>query len=183
MRKLLMSAEEMPETVREIARQIAGAGFSGDFVLVGIHEEGVPLAGKLADELERISGRRPQLAKLDISMYRDDIGKTRRLPLIRETDIPFDINDRELILVDDVLSSGRTIRAALDALTDYGRPAKIRLAVLIDRNNPDYPIRADFVGRRIELPEDRRVSVCFEGEGTPGVYDEPWSEKHPVIEE
>ncbi|MCQ2378224.1 MAG: bifunctional pyr operon transcriptional regulator/uracil phosphoribosyltransferase PyrR [Victivallaceae bacterium] len=183
MHKLLIGAEEIPEIIRAVAQKIVDAGFAGDCVLVGIQQDGVPLSEKIADAIAGIAGERPLLAKLDISMYRDDIGKMRRLPLIRETEIPFDINDRELILVDDVLSSGRTIRAALDAITDYGRPALIRLAVLIDRGNPEYPIRADFVGRRIELPADRRVAVRFAPDDAPGVYDEPWIERHPETKE
>ncbi|MCQ2351962.1 MAG: bifunctional pyr operon transcriptional regulator/uracil phosphoribosyltransferase PyrR [Victivallaceae bacterium] len=183
MQKLLMSATKMPEVIRQIARKIVDAGFPGGYALVGIHEEGVPLSEKIADEIGKMSGCRPPLAKLDISMYRDDIGKTKHLPRIRETDIPFDINDRTLILVDDVLSSGRTIRAALDAINDYGRPALIRLAVLIDRGNPEYPIRADYVGKKIELPPDHRITVRFEGEGDPGVFDELWLDKHPSVKE
>ena len=183
MQKLLMSATQMPEVIRQIAREIVDAGFPGGYALVGIHEEGVPLSEKIADEIEKMGGCRPPLAKLDISMYRDDIGKTKHLPRIRETDIPFDINDRTLILVDDVLSSGRTIRAALDAINDYGRPALIRLAVLIDRGNPEYPIRADYVGKKIELPPDHRITVRFEGEGDPGVFDELWLDKHPSVKE
>ena len=106
-------------------------------------------------------GKAPVLGKLDVTMYRDDIGLRRTLPLIRETVIPFNLEGAKVILVDDVLSSGRTIRAALDALTSYGRPALIRLAVLIDRNHPEYPIRPDYVGMRIELPADRKIVVSL----------------------
>ncbi len=183
MQNLLMSAAEMPDVIRQIAQEIVNAKFPDGYALVGIHEEGVPLSERIADAIEAATGARPPLAKLDISMYRDDIGKTKHLPNIRETDIPFDINDRTLILVDDVLSSGRTIRAALDAINDYGRPAMIRLAVLIDRGNPEYPIRADYVGRKIDLPAERRVTVRFEEDGNPGIFDEAWLDKHPVVKE
>lgn len=170
-----MSAGEIPEVIRQMAKDIAKAGLANDFALVGIHQQGVPLAERLCNAIKELTGYQPPLAKLDISMYRDDFSS--RLPRIRETEVPFDVNDRTLILVDDVLSSGRTIRAALDALTDYGRPGIIRLAVLVDRGEPEFPIRADFVGREMTLPSDHRVTVRFEADdkGTPGVYDEIWS--------
>ena len=113
---------------------------------------------------------------LDITMYRDDIGTRNLLPMIHETVIPFDVDDRIIILVDDVLSSGRTIRAALDALTDYGRPGLIRLAVLVDRGEPEFPIRADFVGFEVSLPAERKVLVNFEtvDNVAAGIYDVNW---------
>ena len=116
---------------------------------------------------------------LDITMYRDDIGTRNMLPRIHETIIPFDVNDRVIILVDDVLSSGRTIRAALDALTDYGRPGLIRLAVLVDRGDPEFPIRADFVGFNVSLPAERKVLVNFEDIPgmDAGIYDVNWQTK------
>jgi pyrimidine operon attenuation protein/uracil phosphoribosyltransferase len=109
-------------------------------------------------------------------MYRDDIGTRNLLPMIHETVIPFDVNDKEIILVDDVLSTGRTIRAALDALTDYGRPGLIRLAVLVDRGEPEFPIRADFVGFDVSLPAERKVLVNFEDAESleAGIYDVKW---------
>ena len=109
-------------------------------------------------------------------MYRDDFGTRDILPMINETEIPFDVSDKEIILVDDVLSSGRTIRAALDALTDFGRPGFIRLAVLVDRGEPEFPIRADYVGFNVSLPADRKVKVFFaENNGfQPGIYDVKW---------
>ncbi len=172
MQNLLMSAAEMPDVIAKIAGDIVASGLTEGYALVGIQQQGVPLAQRLQDAIEKISGYRPELAKLDISMYRDDIGTY--LPQIRETDVPFDVNDRVLILVDDVLSSGRTIRAALDALTDYGRPGIIRLAVLVDRGGAEFPIRADFVGTRIDLSENLRVTVRFEEDGEPGVFAEQW---------
>ena len=116
----------------------------------------------------------PVLGKLDISMYRDDIGNRKRLPAIRETEIPFDVNGSSIILVDDVLSTGRTIRAALDALTDYGRAGSIRLAVLVDRGNIEFPIRADYVGMKSTPPEDQKIVVRFEADGDPGIYAVKW---------
>ena len=174
----IFSAEDIAAAVEKIAAAI-GAEFNGNFeecALVGIHQQGVPLAALIKDELQKKYGSSPVLGKLDISMYRDDIGNRSRLPLIRETSIPFDVNDRLIILVDDVLSTGRTIRAALDALTDYGRPRQIRLAVLVDRGEPEFPIRADFVGLNLSVPADHKIKVNFAGnsDGEPGIYDIQW---------
>jgi len=181
LRKRLRTAEEMDAAVRRMAGAILDdSRKAGDeeFALVGIHQQGVPLAERLSDAIETLSGRRPRLAKLDISLYRDDFGKRSALPLIRETDIPFDVNDTRLILVDDVLSTGRTIRAALDALTDYGRPGVIRLAVLVDRGEPEYPIRADYVGFQCDTPARHKVAVCFDDDGPEGsgIFEVEWNQ-------
>lgn len=173
----LFSADQMMEGVKSLARKIADHfnGSDRKFALVGIHQLGVPLARLLHEELKNM-GRNADFGTLDITMYRDDIGTRNMLPRIHETVIPFDVNDREIILVDDVLSTGRTIRAALDALTDYGRPGLIRLAVLVDRGEPEFPIRADFVGFETRLPAERKVLVNFEessGMAT-GIYDVKW---------
>ena len=173
----LFDAEQMMANVRDLARQIADhiADSGKEFALVGIHQLGVPLARLLHDELVK-SGFKVESGMLDITMYRDDIGTRNMLPRIHETVIPFDVNEREIILVDDVLSSGRTIRAALDALTDYGRPGLIRLAVLVDRGEPEFPIRADFVGFDVSLPAERKVLVNFESvsDMEVGIYDVKW---------
>lgn len=130
-----------------------------DIILVGLHQYGVAVAERLCEIIRNRTGARPRMGKLDITMYRDDIGLRPTLPAIRETSIPFDIDGVEVVLVDDVLSTGRTIRAALDALTDYGRPKRIRLAVLVDRGRPEYPIRADYSGMTADCPPETRVSV------------------------
>ena len=177
LRKQLFSAQEMDAAIDRMASAIAEAFPRQDPVcaLVGIHQLGVPLAERLRDGITGLTEHTPEFGKLDISMYRDDIGNRNPLPLIRETEIAFDVNDRIIILVDDVLSSGRTIRAALDALTDYGRPRMIRLAVLVDRGEPEYPIRADFVGFNLALPADRKVSVSFgDGNNSGGIYEVDW---------
>lgn len=176
----LFDAEQMMNHVRELARQIAEhfADSGREFALVGIHQLGVPLARLLHEELAE-NGRQIDFGMLDITMYRDDIGTRNMLPRIHETVIPFDVNDKEIILVDDVLSTGRTIRAALDALTDYGRPGLIRLAVLVDRGEPEFPIRADFVGCRVNVAPEKKVLVNFEaGSDLPaGIYSGNW-QKH-----
>ena len=171
--KQLYDAAGMDEAIRQISGRIA-ADFAGDprgIALVGIQQMGVPLAEKLCSALIE-AGVNPEFGKLDITMYRDDFGARDILPMINETRIPFDVNDRVIILVDDVLSSGRTIRAALDALTDFGRPGLIRLAVLVDRGEPEFPIRADYVGFQVNLPTERKVKVRFKDD--PGIYDVKW---------
>jgi pyrimidine operon attenuation protein/uracil phosphoribosyltransferase len=131
----------------------------GDIALLGIQLNGVPFAMRLATEIERKTGHRPPVGTLDISMYRDDIGRRRKLTHLNPTEIPFDLEDRVILLVDDVLHTGRTIRAALDAITDYGRPRLIRLAVLIDRGGHEFPIRADYIGRTLAPPPGGLVRV------------------------
>ncbi|MBQ7694247.1 MAG: bifunctional pyr operon transcriptional regulator/uracil phosphoribosyltransferase PyrR [Lentisphaeria bacterium] len=178
--KQLFSAADIDGAVGKIASGI-GDEFKGDFrecALVGIHQQGVPLAERICRALEKKFGSAPVLGKLDISMYRDDIGNRMRLPPIRETEIPFDVNGSSIILVDDVLSTGRTIRAALDALTDYGRAGLIRLAVLVDRGNPEFPIRADYVGFTAHPPEKMKVVVRFEEDGEPGIYAVEWKNQN-----
>ena len=177
LKKQIYSASDMDRAIGEMASAIAAAFpvADGNCALVGIHQFGVPLAERLHDAIVELTGHEPEFGKLDISMYRDDIGNRNPLPLIRETEIDFDINDKTIILVDDVLSSGRTIRAALDALTDYGRPKAIRLAVLVDRGEPEYPIRADFVGFNLRLPSDRKVAVSFdENNRSGGISEVDW---------
>ena len=173
----LFNAGEMESGVKEIAKKIAArfAGKDADFALVGIQQMGVVLAEKICEEMKAL-GFVPDFGKLDITMYRDDFGTRDILPMINETEIPFDVSGKEIILVDDVLSSGRTIRAALDALTDFGRPGFIRLAVLVDRGEPEFPIRADYVGFNVSLPAERKVKVYFaENNGfQPGIYDVKW---------
>ena len=178
--KQLYDAAAIAAAIARMADAIA-AEFqpdSGDdgFALIGIYKQGVPLAERLLEAVaERNGGCRPELAKLDISMYRDDVGLRSGLPLIRETIIPFNMENKRVILVDDVLSSGRSIRAALDAVTDYGRPALIRLAVLVDRGMPEYPIRADYVGLRVDAPADRKIRVDFkENDGIDAIREVSW---------
>lgn len=158
-----------------ISEFIEDAASSREFALIGIHRQGVPLARRLIATIERQTGRVPELALLDISMYRDDIGMRNSLPVIRETVIPFDVNNMAVILVDDVLSSGRTIRAALDAITDYGRPGLMRLAVLVDRGNREFPIRADYVGMDLTVASGSKIEVEFEENGGKGgIYKTDW---------
>ena len=173
----LFDAAGIEEAISRIAGKIA-TDFAGDprgVALVGIQQMGVPLAEKLCEALKS-HGMDPEFGKLDITMYRDDFGTRDILPMINETNVGFAVDDKVIILVDDVLSSGRTIRAALDALTDFGRPGLIRLTVLVDRGEPEFPIRADYVGFNVSLPADRKVKVHFgeSAEYGTGIFDVKW---------
>jgi pyrimidine operon attenuation protein/uracil phosphoribosyltransferase len=134
-------------------------------VLVGIRTNGVYLARRLAAKLGEIEKADIPLGELDITLYRDDLSTKKGHPLLRKTEIPFDLTDRRVILVDDVLFTGRTIRAALDGMMDLGRPRAIQLAVLIDRGHRELPIRADYVGKNIPTGYDERVKVFLREEG------------------
>ncbi len=127
--------------------------------LVGIRNRGVYIAQRLANCIEKIEGQAVVAGALDITLYRDDLALASGQPLVRKTEIDFDINNKNLILVDDVLYTGRTIRAALDALIDFGRPQSIQLAVLVDRGHRELPIRADFVGKNIPTSLKETVEV------------------------
>ncbi len=138
-----------------------------NLVLVGIRTGGVYLARELASRLEEIEGAKLPVGEVDITLYRDDIkGHSAHLP-VGKTDIPFSVEGKRVVLVDDVLFTGRTIRAALDAIMDHGRPACIQLAVLIDRGHRDLPIRADFVGRNVPTSLKENISVKFDATFAP----------------
>ena len=138
-----------------------------DLVLVGIRTGGVHLAHELARRLEEIEGEKPPVGAVDITLYRDDIkGHSEHLP-VGKTDIPFTIEKKKAVLVDDVLYTGRTIRAAMDAMMDHGRPSCIQLAVLVDRGHRELPIRADFVGRSVPTSVKEKIVVNFDDENNP----------------
>ena len=129
--------------------------------LVGVQTRGVPLARRLAERLGAIEGAAPKVGVLDINLYRDDLSRIADHPVLRRTEIPFDLDDAVVILVDDVLFTGRTVRAALDALMDLGRPRQIQLAVLVDRGHRELPVRADFVGKNLPTADTERVDVLL----------------------
>lgn len=145
----------------EIIERCEGAD---DLVLVGVVRGGDTLAERLAECIKAAEGYDVPLGRLDITLYRDDIGGPGSLPIIRPTDIPFSIDNRSVILVDDVLFTGRTIRAALDALMDFGRPKRVSLAVLIDRGHRELPIQPDYTGHKTLTGRDQRVKVLLGGE-------------------
>ena len=135
-------------------------------VLIGIRSGGDHLARLLRDRMAQIEGEEVPLGAIDITMYRDDLGSRGSLPL-GKTEIPFPLDGRKVVLVDDVLFTGRTIRAAMDALVDIGRPKNIQLATLIDRGHRELPIRADYVGRNVPTSREEKILVEFDGENNP----------------
>jgi pyrimidine operon attenuation protein/uracil phosphoribosyltransferase len=159
---VLLDEDDIRRALTRIAHEIIerDKGAAG-LVLVGIANRGDDLARRLAAEIERIEGSAVPVGVLDITFYRDDIGLRAEAPEVHETRIDVGITDRTVVLVDDVLYTGRTIRAAMDALTDFGRPSRIRLAVLVDRGHRELPIRADFVGKNVPTrrSDDVRVLV------------------------
>jgi pyrimidine operon attenuation protein/uracil phosphoribosyltransferase len=138
----------------------------GNLALIGIRTGGDHLAARLQERIAAIEGERTPLGAVDITMYRDDLAARGSLPL-GKTDIPFDIDGKDVVLVDDVLYTGRTIRAAMDALMDFGRPRTVQLAVLIDRGHRELPIRADYVGRNVPTSCDEEVAVLFDDDNNP----------------
>ena len=157
-----MDEAEIRRSVTRIAHEILERNKgASDVVLVGIANRGDDLARRLAEEIVRIEGTKVQVGALDITFYRDDIGLRSEAPEVHETSIAFDISGKIVVLVDDVLYTGRTIRAAMNALVDFGRPVAIQLAVLVDRGHRELPIRADFVGKNIPTREDEIVRVAL----------------------
>jgi pyrimidine operon attenuation protein/uracil phosphoribosyltransferase len=156
----LLEPGEIRRALTRIAHEILERNKgAGRLVLVGIAARGDDLARRLASEIERIEGVQVPVGSLDITFYRDDIGMRSEAPEVHETRIPFDITDGTVVLVDDVLFTGRTVRAALDALVDFGRPRAIQLAVLVDRGHRELPIRADYVGKNVPTRQDEDVQV------------------------
>jgi len=173
----ILDAEEMRRIVRRMAGELAESlkGIE-EMMLVGIRTRGVPLAERLADELERLEGERPPIGTLDITLYRDDLSLVAPKPVVRGTDFPDDIQERTLVLCDDVLYTGRTVRAALDALLEFGRPRAVRLAVLVDRGWRELPIQADVVGRKVPTAASEVIKVSFEetdGATKVQIFDRP----------
>ena len=159
----LLDAAEIRRAVTRIAHEVLERNKgAGGLVLVGIAARGDDLARRLAAEIERIEGAKVPVGALDISFYRDDIGLRKEAPEVHETRIPFDISGNTVVLVDDVLFTGRTIRAAMDALVDLGRPRAIQLAVLVDRGHRELPIRADYVGKNAPTRAEDLVRVLLE---------------------
>ena len=156
----LLEAGDVKRAVTRMAHEILERNKGADgLVLVGIAARGDDLARRLAGEILRIEGAEVPVGSLDISFYRDDIGMRAEAPEVHETRIDFDITDTRVVLVDDVLFTGRTIRSALDALVDFGRPRAIQLAVLVDRGHRELPIRADYVGKNLPTRRDEEVQV------------------------
>ena len=160
LKSVILDEAAIARALRRIAHEIVEENRGVERVaLVGIQRRGVPLAKRLAEEIERIEGVQVPLGQLDITFYRDDLSTLDEQPVVSATHIPFSIQDQKIVLVDDVLFSGRTARAALDAICKMGRPAAIQLAVLIDRGHRELPIRADYVGKNVPTSKQEMVGV------------------------
>jgi pyrimidine operon attenuation protein / uracil phosphoribosyltransferase len=156
----LCDAQQIDGLIASMARKLADEGRPGvPLYLVGIRTRGVPLAERLARELRILLGRDVEVGAVDITLYRDDLGQAERWPVLRGTEIPFDVDGAEVVLVDDVLFTGRTVRAALNAVCDLGRPACVRLAALVDRGHREIPIQADVVGLSVKTDRGDHVRV------------------------
>jgi pyrimidine operon attenuation protein/uracil phosphoribosyltransferase len=176
--KTVLDKRAVARTLRRMADEIVEL-FAGtdDLVLVGIQRRGVQLSERLASLIEEREGTAIPRGALDITLYRDDLQTVGPRPVVGPTHIPFAIDDKRVVIVDDVLYTGRTVRAALDELADFGRPARIALAVLVDRGGRELPIHADVVGKRIDVADADRVDVLVESlDGDEGVVVAPREE-------
>ena len=172
---VVMDDEAIQRALTRIAHEILEANKgAGDIALAGIVTRGAKLAERLAARIAEIEGAEVPVGSLDISFYRDDVG-VRLNPEVHTTDIPFEVEGRDIVLVDDVLYTGRTIRAAMDAIMDYGRPRSVQLAVLVDRGHRELPIRADYVGKNVPTSGSERVKVFLgvpDGRDAVEIYEE-----------
>jgi pyrimidine operon attenuation protein/uracil phosphoribosyltransferase len=167
----LMKSDEVAATLQRLADEILEANAGRPVVLLGIHRRGVPMARRMAKRMAEKSNREPQFGILDINLYRDDLTRVAFQPVVHKTEVPADIDDHDIILVDDVLYTGRTVRAALDALCDFGRMRSIQLAVFIDRGHRELPIEANFIGKKIKTKDNEIVEVKLnEIDGEDAVY-------------
>lgn len=156
----ILDADGMRRALTRIAHEIIEKNKGvKDLVIIGVRRRGVPLAERIAKRIAEIEGKEVAIGVLDITLYRDDLTTLAQQPVLHKTEVPFSINDKKIILVDDVLYTGRTVRAALDALIDLGRPQFIQLAVLVDRGHRELPIRADYVGKNVPTSKKEVVSV------------------------
>ena len=159
----LMDESAMHRTLMRISHEIIeGNGGADNICIVGIKRRGVPIAQILAKNIEKIEGVTVPTGELDITFYRDDLQKNEENPKLKEINLPFEVKDKTIVLADDVIYTGRTVRAGIEAIFSCGRPSKIRLAVLIDRGHRELPIRPDYVGKNIPTSHSEYVSVCVE---------------------
>jgi pyrimidine operon attenuation protein/uracil phosphoribosyltransferase len=160
--KVIVKSEELSVLIEKLASEITmdGKDLKG-IAIVGIHKRGVPIAERIAAYMEKHWGATVELGSLDITLYRDDLSTTPAQPEVHGTQIEFDISGKRVVLIDDVLYTGRTVRAALSEIVDFGRPRRIELAVLVDRGLHELPIRADYMGKIIETTPSQMVEVCL----------------------
>ncbi len=158
--KIIMTSEDIRRSLARIAHEIIERNKTTEhLILVGMRTRGVPLARRLAADMEALEGLKIPVGALDISLYRDDLSSLDVQPTVQRTDIPVNIDDKSIVLVDDVLFTGRSTRAAMDALIDLGRPRSIQLAVLVDRGHRELPIRPDYVGKNIPSSRHEEIQV------------------------
>lgn len=162
----ILDAAEMRRIVRRMAGELVESESRlEELMLIGIRTRGVPLAEQLAADIFQLEGKRVAIGTLDITLYRDDLSLRKDQPILRKTSVPFKISDLKVVLVDDVLFTGRTIRAAMDSLIDLGRPAEIQLAVLVDRGHRQLPIKANYIGKNIPTSREEAIEVHLEENG------------------
>ncbi len=171
-KKIIMTTEDIGRSLARIAHEIIEHNRTTEhLVLVGMRTRGVPLAKRLVANMEDFEDLKIPVGALDISLYRDDLSLLNRQPTVQRTDIPVSIDGKSIVLVDDVLYTGRSARAAMDALIDLGRPRSIQLAVLVDRGHRELPIRADYIGKNIPSSRDEEIQVqMVETDGIDGVF-------------
>ncbi len=159
----VMNGEAMGRSLKRIAHEILERNRGCDeLCLVGIHSRGVPMASRLATQLKAIEGVDVPCGTLDITLYRDDVGELTDAPLFLDSHLPFEVQGKTIILVDDVIYTGRTVRAAMEAIMSRGRPAGIQLAAFVDRGHRELPIKPDYVGKNVPTSREESISVCFE---------------------
>ena len=160
---VLMTEEEITKTLRRLTAEIAEKTQDLDnTVVVGIKTRGVPIAERIRDYMKKDHNIEVKTGKIDITFYRDDLSMVNESPVVKKTELDFDINDKTIILCDDVLYTGRTVRAALDELMDFGRPRMVKLLVLVDRGHRELPICADFVGKKVTTTKKEVIKVKFD---------------------
>ena len=166
---LVMDADAIRKAIRRIAHEIVERNHDlSRLIIAGIPTRGVEVARRILEHIETIEGVRPGFGIVDVSMHRDDISTRGRPTTVVPTQLPIELNGRPIVLVDDVLYTGRSCRAALDAISSFGRPARIQYAVLVDRGHRELPIRADYVGKNLPTTREERIRVRFENlDGTP----------------
>jgi pyrimidine operon attenuation protein/uracil phosphoribosyltransferase len=167
----LMNADEVRGTLETLADQIVSTNAGRPLVLLGIQRRGIPMSQRMAKRIEMQTGVAPQMGILDINLYRDDLTKVATQPVVRRTDIPSGIDDKDVILVDDVLYTGRTVGSALRALIDFGRMRTIQLAVFVDRGHRELPVEANYIGKEITTKDNEVVEVRLqEVDGEDAIY-------------
>lgn len=167
-KRIIFDSHDIEKSIRRIAQEIIQKNSSmRDVVLVGIRTGGAYLAKRLQETISKLKAPKPPAGVLDITLYRDDWTRIGSTPLVGKTELPFSVDDKTIILIDDVLFTGRTIRAAMDALIDFGRPKKIELAILVDRgdNDRELPIKADYVGGVWNIPPENTINVYLQEAG------------------